>query len=514
MNRSALIIICDFLLISLLSLAKFEDIRTEPPSQPAASSQLDPGALTNLVDVMKQALEQERAAREQASRRLSAAEQALKEREQLLTNREEQIKTQQEKLQEMERRARELAAERKRLEQEQKQKEQQLQKLSSQQLEAQRRMMELQKELELAAQEATLTKSQVEAIQAELLARRQEAERLQEQIAKLSESKDMAESEKQRYAVELAKVQTQAKMVEQQLQQSRQQIQQISQEKAELRQHAEHLAQGVTQLAHQSAELNQKLEKSVQSLSAKSEQIKTQLSEAQEMSANQLFAKFKTNSLKAGFIARRSGFLGENRKEYALNTMLFTDGTNAFALFHIEQTPLAFSASGADWDSVTSSIGKGLDHFPISRLQFIAADPRILVAPIGERALTNLPVKPFLLAKDPARFQEAIVVNPEGRYYGEVAYRLDKENPAYLEVTRRSATGGLLSARMPSKGDFLFTKKGRLLGVMVNDKYCLALRQIRPTQTVPIGGAMGGVKTGALSQKVWERLQGMPQRFR
>ena len=101
-------------------------------------------------------------------------------------------------------------------------------------------------------------------------------------------------------------------------------------------------------------------------------------------------------------------------------------------------------------------------------------------------AVTNLNVKVYPLAKDPFRYQQAIVVGTDQDYYGEVDFSLDPTNPVYLKMNRQP-TGGLFSGNLPSRGDLIFTKQGELLGLMANDDYCVVLREIAITRSVRLG---------------------------
>lgn len=511
MSRAALVIICDFLLISLLSLANFEEpARHTPPPQ---SSGVDAQAVSNLVEVMQQALEQERLARTRAQEELTEAQRALQNREQLLAERENQVRQKEQSLQEIERRAQELAQERERLRQATEAARQQLEQLRQQQAEAEKQIQELSTSLRVASAEATVTKEQSEAIQAELAARRAEVERLQQRMAELEAVRRQAEQEKQRYQIELTRVETEAAIVREQLDENRKLVQTLNVEKAELRQHAATLAQGVGKLAEASEKLNTKLTESVETLAAKSDQIKSEILQAQPLAPNTIFNEFLTNSLQSGFVVRRGGTLGDFKTEPKCRTVLFTDGTNTFALYHVESTPLGSVFNPVDWETITGSLGRGLNHFPLSELQLTAVDPRLVLAPLSKEVVTNLQVKVYPLAKDPFRFQQAVVVGAREDYYGEVEFSLDPDNPAYLKMQRKPI-GGLFSGSLPSRGDLVFTRHGELLGLMVNDTYCLMLRPVPITRKVRLGPGMADQATGELMARLAQQLQSLPTKFR
>ncbi len=520
MNRSALVVIADFLLLSILSLAKFD--QTPPPPPGAAQVQsggVDLAAVSNLVDIMRASLEQERLAKEQAEQERLRVEQALLEKERLLAEREKQLQEQQKLLAQFQQKAQRLAQQQKQLmqeiqrrEQELQQKEQLLSQLQQQHQQTLQRVQQLQKKLELATQQTTLTESQIARIEQELAARREEARKLQEQIQRLIEERFKAESEKEQYAVQLAKVQTAAQMLQKQLDESRQRIQQISQEKAQLQQHAQTLAQGVTQLAQETAALKKQMQQGVQKIATQTEQIKAKIEEAIPWPPNRVFAFYRTNSLIVAFKARRKDLLGRDVREFGGRTILFQTGTNVYALFHVRETPFGLFQQPIDWDSITATIGKGLVHFPIQQVQRIELDPRLLVTPIPKQVVTNLEVSVFQVAKDPAQYQSAVVVAANGDYYGEVSYKLDPEKPMYLKVERLQP-GGLLSSGKPVAGDLLLTRKGRLLGMMVNNHYAVALTKIQPIEEVPLEESLQ-ISTQAIVQSIFQEIRQLPGRLR
>src|SRR6185436_11013720 len=87
MNKTLLLILCDFLLLNLLALTRWE--KAEPPQakQPPVP-ELAANAVTkeqDLVETMRQSLADEKAVRDELAKKLTAADSALVSREQSLT---------------------------------------------------------------------------------------------------------------------------------------------------------------------------------------------------------------------------------------------------------------------------------------------------------------------------------------------------------------------------------------------------------------------------------------------
>src|SRR5438045_9400735 len=96
MNKTLLLIICDFLLLNLLALRRWEKAEPPRPKQPPVP-ELAANAVTkdqDLVETMRQSLADEKSARDELAQKLSSAETTLATREQSLT----QIQTERTKI--------------------------------------------------------------------------------------------------------------------------------------------------------------------------------------------------------------------------------------------------------------------------------------------------------------------------------------------------------------------------------------------------------------------------------
>ena len=108
MNRTLLIVICDFLLLTLISTARLDQmpsINTSPsgqiqletysrpdtaPPDTKAPPAIDPRT-ADVLEAMKSTLEEERTSREQLASTLSETEAALRAQQELATQRQQQL---------------------------------------------------------------------------------------------------------------------------------------------------------------------------------------------------------------------------------------------------------------------------------------------------------------------------------------------------------------------------------------------------------------------------------------
>src|SRR5258708_5904461 len=112
MNKTLLLIICDFLLLNLLALTRWEQaepthpLRTAAPGAAAAA----PAQNQDMVELMKISLQDEQAARQQVVQKLQTVQSDLQGRQQNVTQLQAQKAQLESTLQETARNAGDLAA--------------------------------------------------------------------------------------------------------------------------------------------------------------------------------------------------------------------------------------------------------------------------------------------------------------------------------------------------------------------------------------------------------------------
>jgi hypothetical protein len=479
MNRSVLIVIVDFLLISLLAFSRVDeqDVKMEVPGQ-RASLAAPSGKRQDLVDVLKTSLNKERESREQLNDQLRQAQQQLQSREQTLSERDTLIREAEEML-------RQKAAEATRLSHDRSAIEQQF-------ATTQANIAELQKQLTNSLSEASLSRQHLEAVRNDLQAREQEEAILKRKMAELEKSRLAAEDEKQRLSTELQVAETEKKLVREQLNSAQGAVQVERQEKAKLQEHATKLAEGVTQLAEKSGELSKEIR------------------ENRPLAANTVFNDFVTNRVRADFRAVRTGLFGrEVNREKEAKTVLVRQGDQVYAIYHVNDTPLSLSFPGVDWDWLIGNLRHGTAVARIEKISFLAVDPRVVVVPVTEAKARELGTKIYTIPKEPYKFQEAILVGANEGYYGECKFQMDPDNPQYVRM-QRERFNWLVGKFAPSSGDLVFTKQGDLLGLMVNKEYCLLLGEFAPVYLIQMGIGIGDQQTGVLLSQLYGQVARMP----
>lgn len=493
MNKTLLLILCDFLLLTILSMWKMED-EAPPPSDTIAEGQSEASTSAmqmmeqDLLDTLRYSLEEEKAEQSELSQNLAERNAELERKQQEIENRESRIQNLEETLTDAERRERELAAQRQQLE---------TQKSSLEQTVASVKEDYAKTTQRLEQTEAQVLQSQAQSrlLQEELQQRLKDIEAKEKALAATSKELD-ATKEKVR------ELDVQVKMSEQEKVFLRESVQDLQgevvaerEERQRLQEQAGVLAEGVTKLAESSQDLRQELRSNF------------------EINANQIFSEFGENRLKARFSAvkyQRNRYV--NTEETTVSVMI-SDGTKTYALFHLSGAPFGVDSNPGLIRSIQFELERRGTVVRPSQVQFLTLDPRIVVVPLSDSEVKRLGGKPYLTALKPFKFPEAVLVNQDGGYYGEVDFKLDADTPGFVKMQTKIFSS-IFGDFSPSIGDLVFSKTGELLGVMVNKRYCALVNNFVPVASYPIQGEVNKDELGRVLKTLDSTLGSFPSPLR
>ena len=302
MNRSILIVICDFLLLSLLTfstdLSKMagENEGAQPGAKVDVAPKPSDTGGKDLAAVMKLALTEEQKNREQLQAELAKVREAAQK--------------QQADLQQQ------FAA-------------------------AQTNIQILDQKLQSNSAEALMSKEKLAAMEAEVKKESDLAAALQQQLAQLAKNNQIAQDEKQKLAGQLQMAEVEKRAATEKAALMQQQVQAERAEKAQL-------AEGFKALATNSGALTREIR------------------ENRALAPNTIFSEFVSNRVQTRFLASRSGIFGmDASKSKTAETVLVTDGTNIFALCHVQDTPLTLWDPGTDWAGLSGTLDHNTAQVPI-----------------------------------------------------------------------------------------------------------------------------------------------------
>lgn len=480
MNRSLLLVICDFLILSLLALGNFEQSESEEVDSVGdeirAIQQADASA--ELIAALQLSLEEEQATRAELSGDLDLTEQALREREQALLEREAHLRELAASIEDRDADLRRVVEERSALEE---------------------RVAETEAEKTILAEERARQQEEIRQAREQALALERELneklatlEQNERRLNELQERQQEVLEKNRQLSTELQLSEVEKRLIRENLEQVRTEVQLVREEKDRIQIQAGELAQGVSALAERSGELAEEFRSS------------------QAKSANTLFSEFQENQVQATFSRNRSLYLRERETE--TKTIFVTDGERNYALFYIEETGLSLTKP-ADWEELSARLSLAGKAGQVRRFSFLSLDPRLLVVEIHPSVVEQFGKEVYRLAKDPFRFSEAVLISSKGDYYGETTFTLDAENNRYVKMESRIMSR-LFGELSPSRGDFIFSKTGELIGVMVTREYCALIDNFLPVPNRPLEMGENLTGVGDLLREMNERVNQLPWRFR
>lgn len=518
MNRSILIVICDFLLVSLLVFATPDASKLTNPDahqkpSPQGLAKLSPS--TNVVDrALGAALADERRVREQLNAQLTERErQMLAVRQQLQTREQETARLQQEQTNlvvgfQEQLRTRQMEAARvqqeatnliRQFQQELVAREAQSERLQAEQtnllrqfVSAQTNLQGLSEQLRNTATASVLSREKIAAMEAEMRKQTEQAAALQQQLAELARSNQLALAEKQELNSQLYRVEAERRAATNQVAWM-QDI--VKTERAERSQLTEKLGSQIGTLANKSGELAQEVR------------------ENRPLASNVIFNDFMTNRVMTHFDAFRPTLLGiGSNQRRDTESVLVTDGTNTFALCHVQDTPLVLWNPGTEWQTLTGTLSHYKSQLPIHSLRFCLRDPRVVLIPVDAAETRQLACRVYRASSAPYKFEDAVLVGAREGYYGECRFQIDIATPGYVKLDR-SVLKGLFGKFNPSSGDLVFSRTGELLGVMANDSYCMVLDNFYSAAGFRLGNDVRDQHTGSTLSAMYSMVMEMPSRL-
>jgi len=436
MNKTLLLIMCDFMLLNLLALTRWEKAEpthTQLETAAPRSAANAPAINADMVELMRISLEDEKASREALAAQLASTSGSLAEREKNLAA----LQSQKGQLE------RTLSA-------------------------TQTSVKELEQRYTATSQEASLSKEQLAKLQRELEEQKAEAERQRAELARMERENTQARQRIENLNVAVKVAEQEKQLIAQNLTEAKQQVEVERAERAKVQEQTTQLAQGVGQLAEKSGELSQ--------------EIRTN----RPVNPNLIFSEFQANRVTSKLTTRKPGLFSPTVKDRETQTILVSDGNRTYALMHLSDTPFTLVETPADYDRVGGTLSRGAFNAPVGELQFLRLDPRVIVVPVDDSLAALMGAKIYPLAKEPFKFPEAVLVRADDGRYGETTLRIDPTSNSHVKLDARIATR-LFGEISPKRGDLVFSKTGELIGLLVNNEYCAVLGDFTAAFTLKTG---------------------------
>lgn len=551
MNRSLLLVVCDFLLLSILALARFDvpnDAVIAQDGQKVVSKEVierisdgenyddvvaeleatNETLLENLSSDKDDLLEEKLKLEEQIAQRQMELEQ--KERE--IASRDVVIAGNEQAIEQAKMEAEELEAQREEIE---KKREQLLQSNAASQKELEllaKNLADAKKKSEELA--ALKEKTQREAESAKLkLAATQEKAKAEEKAA--TEAKALLAAEQKRSEALVATTQKLDKKIDslnqglegvgKDLKVVGQGLAGVGDSISSVTKEMKDVKQTVGVVSAEMAGVGSKVEtikQEVAETAAVQKENFKKLNERQSQSLNEIFTRYQENKIKLELkFLHKGGFLGGDREDsFSMDTIIMVDGSFAYSLVHARDSPFRLKPKPRSLSEVTGLITSPKLKTPIvvREIAFMD-DPRILIIPLylnPKELSANSTIGFFNAPSNPYLFSEAVVVDAKEGRFGQTDFVRDEKDSRYIKVTH-SSFAFVTGAFNPGRGDLVFSKKGELLGIMVNNDYAFHVKnlgaRIHSGSRTVLGKSFLPDKTNFLLSSLGKKLFGLNKKF-
>ena len=523
MNRSLLLVVCDFLLLSILALARFDvpkDAVIAQDDQKVVSKEvverISDGE--NYDDVVAE-LE---ATNETLLENLSSDKNDLVEQKLKL---EAEIAQRQKELEQKEL---EIASKDAVIEGNEEALD--LAKKEAQQLEAQRQEIERKRE-ELLQSNAASKK------ELELLAKNlEQAKKKSEELAEMKSKKEkeaeaarleLAASVERAKAQELAASEAKALLIEEKKRSDEllasaakidQKIDTLNKGLDGVGQDLKSVGEGLAGVGEKISTVSQDVQESVE---VQKENFR-KLNERQTRSVNEIFTRYEENKVNLELtFSHKFGITQSVREDkFSVDTILMVDGNFVYALVHAKDSPFRVEFNPRRLVSVTGTISGDRLSKPleVKEIAFMD-DPRILIVPLyaNPQELTKSGLELFQAPQNPFLFDDAVVVDVKDSRFGQTKCLRDEKDGRYIEVDEKHFAF-LTGAFNPGKGDLVFSQKAELLGIMVNGDYAFHVKnlgsRIEGGSRTLLGSSFQAEKTNTLLRELTKNLSGLSKKFK
>ena len=506
MNRSLLLIICDFLLLSLLGFARFDLPNEEVVNQQVAEPLESTGGNTEtdeIIEALKMSLRAEQNSADNLKGELSDNQKLLSkqldEQEEALRQKEEELLQKEQALLEKNAVAEKLARAKKALQEKVDQFQANLTEKEQLLLDKNKSLNETRSQLgkaistvdNLLEEKNTETNLKAEA-QKQLALAVKDREFL---ASIVNDSKDKADADNAKLRTltrEKLSLQSELQQAVIEKQYIRKNLNSLQAEKKVLVSQTTKLAEGVKSLATNTSELNDKIE------------------EIKPKTQNEIFKTYEENSVSIEFnITKDNLIIGSSEKKHQTESLFIRHSGKTFAIFHSSKTPFQLISPSHSMTAITGNILVKGRKIEIREIGFLKTDPRLLIVPVNASVLQKLNIQPFDLAENPFFFTKAVLINRSKGYFGEAEFKLSRKNPSYLKVNAKIFSR-LFGEFSPSRGDIVFSKTGEIIGMMSNHLYTVHLQNFDISHFITLGESFSKKRTGKTLDQLADVLDNKP----
>ncbi|MGZ0657643.1 hypothetical protein ACWPKO_01610 [Coraliomargarita sp. W4R53] len=531
MNKTLMLVICDFLLLSMLALARFDP----PEEKPEAGLDVTAASATaeaELISLLEESLESELNSRQNLTEDLTETRESLQEKARELAEREAALAATQSNLEATTAKAQELeqtkaeieaaqaalSAEKTRIEAERAQLAARFDSTRSELEAAKTEQVSLVSTLGQLKEESSVAKEKLSQTEEELIAREIALAEREAALKAAEEDKARLTEEREALNRQLQVAQAERRLLEQNLTSQQAEKAQLQREKEQAFARADRLTENVSELGagvnQLGAGVNQ-LGQGVSTLAQASEDIKKEIEAARPQTMSEIFTRFQNNRASLHFTATEAGLFGaQNVRSYDSKSILISDESGAiFLVTHSANSPFAFGKNANNLLAANLEVTIGNRRFPVNQIGFLSADPRIIFVPLPQSVVTSSGLEIFPLALQPERWEEAVLIKHDETNFGRTGFRRLTESARFLKMDR-PALGQLFADFASSRGDLAFTKNSQFIGILTDTEHAVVIDDFLASAITQLGQGFSTSKNALTMDRLRDRVQQLPEKIR
>lgn len=531
MNKTLMLIICDFLLLSMLALARFDPPKDKPLATLDATAASE-SAEAELIELLEESLESELSSRQNLTDDLTETRENLLEKARLLAEREAALKAAQIDLEattaeakaltetkaQIEAEQAALAAEKARIEAERAQIAERFESTRTELESTKSEQVQLVSTLGQLKEESSVAKERLSQTEEALIAREIALAEREAALKAAEAEKAALTAERETLNRQLEVAQAERRLLEQNLTSEQAEKVELQREKEQafaradrLTENVSELGQGVNQLGQEMTQLGQ----GVTTMTQASNDIKKEMEAARPQTMSEIFTRFQNNRASLRFTATEKAFLGGSTvRTYDSKSILITDPKGAtYLLVHSANSPFAFGKNANNILEAKLEVTLGNRRFPVSQVGFLSADPRILFVPLPQSVVNASGLKTFPLALQPERWEEAVLIKNDESNFGRTGFRRLTESERFLKMDR-PALGQLFADFASSRGDLAFTKNSQFIGTLTDSDHAVVIDDFLASGITTLGPSFSTRKSAETMDRLRDRVQQLPEKVR
>ncbi|MDR4509330.1 MAG: hypothetical protein MRJ65_14080 [Candidatus Brocadiaceae bacterium] len=495
MNKTLLIVVCDFLIISILSLGNFSDYLSGRNQGRSGSEGVT--VQSDILDSLAITLEIEKDMRVKLQASMEKKEEELQKESDIKKEIEKELKDLHKESAQLEKllhlgkgELSEMTSRMNSIEAELSEKNR-LNTLLKRQLDREQEKSEaiginlkekLQK-LELTQANLHTALQSIESLSSEMAGAKEYSRRLEKQVTEQMENFSQGQVA---YSILQEQLKARSQESDELTRQIRRLEQQIRNMEKKINEKNEALAKAREHSLLQELAKNKELAEREKTLAVQEKQIETLELRLLNYSNNELFQRFLDRRCEITLEANGKGLFLPVSYLNKMEAVLVNTSDQTGLLIHYKDSPLNWANFKKDLETFSLDLLlKGQSAtISLSSLCALEADPRILFL-----KLTNpLPVPNVLfeIETEISRFDEALLVRGNEGKYGSFKLQLIHGRPNYFQVPSSLKTR-LFGSFSPRPGDLVFSRNGKLLGIMASTREALRLSSLACVETFRTG---------------------------